>query len=167
MVEPYKALEYSDKYFHIFNMVTSGFFGNQVVQYAVSGLLPSGEGNFYDLEQIPTGQKYFGHNGHKIEFLKGSEPFPSGSSKKPFVLFPLVVGISGLQDSVYASGETQIGYISNVPNPSGGTGEISKVPFAKPFTPSGITINPKGRPLPYVTTTTTTTTSTTTNPPVG
>lgn len=133
MVQPYKSLTDVERYFHTSNMVTSGFFGNQVVQYAVSGLLPSGEGNFYDLQQVPQGRNFVGHNGYRMSLLQGSEPLnnltllPPPSS--PFTI-PIIV-ISGLQE--YASGDVVTSYIHNSPHPSGGTGELDKKPYQVSF----------------------------------
>lgn len=134
MVKPYESLNDAAKKFHISNMVTSGFFGDQVVQYPVSGLLPSGEGNFYDLQQVPQGRNFVGHNGYRMSLLAGSEPLnnlpPLQSPSPSSFTIPIIV-ISGLQE--YASGDVATSYIHNAPNPSGGTGELDKTPYAVSF----------------------------------
>lgn len=168
-MSPYKALTQEQKTFHIFNMTSSGFLDNgQVITSSVSGLLPSGEANFYDIEQIPKDAKFYYNGQQTANLKKGSQPLSFELTTPPFL--PFVIGVSGLKDSIYASGDLKISYMSNIPNPSGGTGEITKVPYGVGFQPSGITINPNGSfkdrykvvtttPFPKATTTTTTTTT--------
>lgn len=140
MAKPYTTLTLEEKNFHLTSMTSSGLLGNSIVTFPVSGLLPSGEGNFYDLEQYPVNKTIYGHNGLIIQFKQGSEPLTYDEIDKP--ILPIVIGVSGLKE--YASGDVSITYIYNGPDPSGGTGEIEKLPYNVSFDPNDFLIRNSG-----------------------
>ena len=140
MSEPYKTLTYDEKYFHITSMLDSGVLGSGIIVFPVSGLLPSGEANFYDLEQNLIDRKIYGHNNLVIDFKQGSEPLTYDEIYRPY--FAPVIGVSGLKE--YASGDVSITYIYNGPDPSGGTGEIDKLPYNVSFDPNNFLIRNSG-----------------------
>lgn len=130
----YSSLTEEQKNFHITGMVSSGYINGEFVVFPVSGILPSGEGNFYDMEQIPQNRDFIGHNQYKMSFLRGSEPLDNllpllPPSSQPFKI--PIIATSGLRE--YASGDVTISYIHNSPNPSGGTGELDKTPYQVSF----------------------------------
>jgi hypothetical protein len=140
MAEPYIRLTPEEKNFHLTSMTSSGLFGDYFVTFPVSGLLPSGEGNFYDLEQYPVNKTIYGHNGLIIQFEQGSEPLTYDEIHRPY--FVPVIGVSGLKE--YASGDVSITYVYNGPDPSGGTGKIDKLPYNVSFDPDDFLIRNSG-----------------------
>lgn len=140
MTEYYTSLTKEQREFHLNGMFTSGVINNQWVIYQVSGIVPSGEGNFFDAEQTPQNTTFYGHNGYKIIFKQGTDPLTYNLPEPPFLL--PVIGISGLQE--YASGDVITMYTHNAPDPSGGTGELDKLPYNFSFDPNDLLIKNSG-----------------------
>jgi len=136
----YQRLTPEARNFHLTSMLDSSVLGNTFITFPVSGLLPSGEGNFYDLEQYPVNKKIYGHNGLIIDFQQGSDSLNYVTTPAPRL--PFIIGVSGLKP--YASGDVRIGYIYNGPHPSGGTGELDKLPYDVSFDPDDFLIRNSG-----------------------
>jgi hypothetical protein len=135
----YQRLTSEEKNFHLTSMLDSGVLGDTFITFPVSGLLPSGEGNFYDPEQNPINREIYGHN-LVTNFKQGSDPLTYVTTPAPRL--PFIIGVSGLQP--YASGDVRIGYTYNGPNPSGGTGELDKLPYDVSFDPDDFLIRNSG-----------------------
>lgn len=136
----YRPLTEEERTFHLNGMFSSGVIGNEWVIFPVSGLLPSGEGNFFDVEQTPQTRTFYGHDGYKITIKQGAEPLTFNLPDPPFLL--PIIGISGLQE--YASGDIVTTYTHNAPDPSGGTGELDKLPYNFSFNPNDLLVRNSG-----------------------
>lgn len=139
-IEPYKPLTQPQKDFNVKEMQGSGFnpITGQYILFPVSGLLASGEANYYDRKQSPEKRLYVlnddatfaipttippGTHPHTNANLIITLPFnyPSGDLYDSNVL----------KDKPYSSGEVVTGYI--ISDPDGGQGAIDKNPYGITF----------------------------------
>jgi len=72
MATPYIPLNDEDKLFHIYSMVDNHY----DPPITVSGILASGEANYYDEEQNPKTRTFIGHN-YTYTVFQGSDPLDS------------------------------------------------------------------------------------------
>jgi len=143
MATPFQPLDELSRLFHIQGMLDSGnivdIFSEQDpkpiqinFQFPVSGILPSGDGNFYDPAQDPRDVSYIGYR-YTYSTPRGSFPFfgfifPTGDSS---------FSASGIKSGYYDS-TIQSKYIHYTSNPKGGPGEDEDIPFEVSFDPNEV-----------------------------
>lgn len=88
MATPYIPLNDEDKLFHVNSMVDDHY----DPPITVSGILASGEANYYDEQQNPSTRTFIGnnyrHTVYKGEYPLNSSLFPSSSSSLSSILSP-------------------------------------------------------------------------------
>lgn len=136
----YTSLTEEQKNFHVTGMLSSGDINGEFVFFPISGILPSGEGNFYDPEQIPKTRKFTGYDDYSFTVQQGSDPL-TYNLPPPIFTIP-TIGISGLKP--YSSGDVAIRYTHNSPDPSGGTGLLDKLPYNASFDPNDFLVKNSG-----------------------
>lgn len=136
----YEPLTEDQKNFHLTGMISSGIVDGNIVFFPISGIFPSGEANFADLEQYPKDITYNGYNGYSIVFSEGSSPLSNESLVLDSSLIILGVEIS----PTYSSGDVLTSYTHYAPDPSGGTGELDKLQYNVSFDPNSFLIKNSG-----------------------
>lgn len=143
MATPFQPLDEGSRLFHIEGMLGSGDIVDifsptypkpiQInFQFPISGILPSGEANFYDPAQDPKDVSYTGYR-YVYSTPRGDFPFfgfifASGNSS---------LSASGINSDYYDS-TIQSKYIHYTSNPNGGTGEDEDIPFEVSFDPNEV-----------------------------
>ena len=130
----FRSLNETERKFHL-NMKGSGLLNGVLVTFPVSGLFPSGEALFYDhLQNIehpkygtPLSPKVFAGYNYSWKQPSGVNAFLQPSGTDVYLELNPIVGISGLKP--YSSGDVTTRFISNTAHPSGGTGELDKLPY--------------------------------------
>lgn len=136
MATPYVNLTNADKFFHVNDMYDDKY------DVPVSGILASGEANYYDLNQNPTTRTFEGYNGYYITVNIGSSPMFSTplldteetntSIFSPYGLY-FDRTLSNARDSIdYSINDFNnfSPYIHYTPNPLGGLGYMDPYGYA-------------------------------------
>lgn len=115
--------------------------------WLVSGVFPSGEANFYDLDQTLFTQTFVGYR-YSFQTIRGQNPYPTGDVNSNYLGLGWSVssGIveSGIKDT-YSSGVIPQKYVHYAAHPSGGIEGEDGEPF-----PSEVTFDPNNEVVIYV-----------------
>lgn len=140
----YKPLDYNSRNFHIFQQQESGmlmsvveFPGIQPRNYTysffpVSGLMPSGEANFFDEQQDVLGLKGETYKGFNFQFRPKAD---KNLALTDGATFPQTSGMLAKKVSPAYSGELNFQYIHYTPHPNAGSGVDDPIPANVTFDP--------------------------------